>query len=205
MLCREVVFELDAFLTGELDVDANAEVERHLQECAGCRTELALVRKENAVYREYVSRMAVSGARRRFAAESGRPKSAVRWWRWAAAAAVLAVAVLSWRFYEAQQHAGIAGNVPGGRMTEMPGSVLQAVRSYEQAVSLLQASYEMKKPNLDPRLVGELDRNLHVAGAAVLECKLALEKHPDSPQVIEFLLLDYEKQVGILKQIMEAL
>jgi predicted anti-sigma-YlaC factor YlaD len=206
MQCREILTELDAYLTNELDADASAAVERHLEACAGCRAELELLRKENALYHEYASAIDIpDDVSDRFPAQSGRPKSVIHGWRWAAAAAVLVAAFLSWRFYPFRQDAEGAGNHAGGQAAEMPVPVNQALSSYEQAVLLLQASYDGKKPNLDPTLVRELDRDLGVAGAAVAECRLALEKHPDNPQVIEFLLLGYEKQLGILKQIAEAL
>jgi len=206
MQCQETVTELDAYLTGELDGSARARVERHLGECAACRAELEFLRKENALYREYASTMEIpNGAADRIAAASGRPESAAHWWRWAAAAAVLVAVILSWRFFATRQGEEVAGNFGEGQTAEFRLHVHQAVRSYEQAVLLLQSSYEGKKKNLDPALVRELDRNLSVAGAAVAECTLALEKHPNNPQVIECLLLGYEKKVGILKQITEAL
>jgi hypothetical protein len=39
MNCRETQRELAAYLDGELDKRAAAEVERHLRQCPGCRTE----------------------------------------------------------------------------------------------------------------------------------------------------------------------
>jgi len=204
MRCQESMSELDAYLTGELDRDARAKVGRHLKECAVCRTELDLIRKENAIYREYGAAIEIPlDASERVFNSSDKPESAIHWWRWAAAAAVLVVAIVSWRLYATRHIGETAGNVAGGQMAEIP--MHQAVSSYEQAVLLLQASYEGKKPNLDPALVRELDRNLQVAGSAVAECKLALKRHPHDPQIVEILLLDYEKQLGILKQITEAL
>lgn len=206
MRCQAIVRELDAYLTGELDAVESAEVERHLDACDGCRAELELLQKENAIYREYASAIDVPGDETlRILANGGRRESGIHWWRWAVTAAVLVVAVLSWRFYAMRQDAQMAGNAASGQIMEIPVPVHQAVRSYEQALLLLQASYKAKKSSLDPGLVQELDHNLGVAEAAVAECKLALKKHPNNPQVIDFLLLDYDKQVGILKQITEAL
>jgi anti-sigma factor RsiW len=206
MRCQEIVPELDAYLTGELDSVMSAGVERHIEGCAACRAEMDLIRRENAIYREYASAAGIPGAASNRLQSSGRmPKSSIHTWRWAAAAAILAAAVLSWRFYATRDGVDATGNVGNGAMSAIPVPVRQAVSSYEQALFLLQSSYQGKKRNLDPGLVRELDRNLRVAEAAVAECKLALEKHPDNPQVLDFLLLDYEKQLGILKQITEAL
>ena len=206
MRCQEIVPELDAYLTGELDSVMSAGVERHIEGCAACRAEMDLIRRENAIYREYASAAGIPGVASNRLQSSGRmPKSSIHTWRWAAAAAILVAAVLSWRFYAMRDDVDATGNVGNGAMSAIPVPVRQAVSSYEKAVFLLRSSYQGKKKNLDPGLVRELDRNLRVAEAAVAECKLALEKHPDNPQVIDFLLLDYEKQLGILKQITEAL
>jgi len=206
MRCQEILSELDAYLTGELDSETYAVVERHIEECAACRVELDLIRKENVIYREYASAVHIPGYDSNGLRSSGRkPKPSIHRWRWAAAAAVLMAAVLSWHFYAAREDGELPGSIASEEISAIPVSVHQAVSEYEQAVFLLQTSYEGKKKYLDPALVRELDRNLRVTEAAVAECKLAMEKHPDNPQVIDFLLLDYEKQVGILKQITEAL
>jgi predicted anti-sigma-YlaC factor YlaD len=206
MQCQEIVIELDAYLTGELDADAGAGIGRHLEECASCRAALELLRKENAIYQQYVSAIEIPGVvANSLAVPGGKPNSAVHWWRWAAAAAVLMAAVVSWRFYAERQDDGTGGDVAGGQMPEISMPAHQAMTIYEQAVSLLQTLYEAKKPNLDPALVRELERSLEITEKAVAECKLALKKDPNNPQALEFLLLDYEKQVGMLRQITEAL
>lgn len=206
MQCREIVSELDAYLTGELTSDASAEVKRHLKQCTGCRTELEMLQKESTLYHDYASALDIpDGVSCGIPAANGKSKSVLHRWQWAAAAAVLVAVVLLWRFAATRQDTEMRGNIAEGQMTEVPVLVHQTVTSYEKAVSLLQASYEGEKPNLDPALVRELDRNLQVAETAIAECRLALKKNPNNPQVIEFLLLDYDKQLGILKQITEAL
>ncbi len=206
MRCREILHELDAYLTGELDNTTKAQVERHLEECADCRKELELLRKENAVYREYAGAMDVSdNALKALPVLGFRRGSAARWRQWAAAAAVLVAALTFWRFHAVRIDDESARNAESQPTVALPVSINQAMSSYEQAVQVLEASYEGKRKNLDPDLVRILDRNLQIAEAAIAECKLALKKYPDHPQAIQFLLLNYEKQVGILKQITEAL
>ncbi len=206
MRCREILQELDAYLTDELDNPTRARVERHLEECADCRNELELLRKENDIYREYAGAMDVSdNASKALPVPGFRPESAARWWKWAAAAAVLVMAIAFWRFHVIRIDGESAGSAESQPTVALPVSINQAMSSYEQAVQVLEASYEGKRKNLDPDLVRILDRNLQIAEAAIAECKLALKKYPDHPQAIQFLLLNYEKQVGILKQITEAL
>ena len=53
MQCEEIAFELDAYATGELSSSRSADIERHLQQCFRCSNELAKIRKENALYKEY--------------------------------------------------------------------------------------------------------------------------------------------------------
>jgi hypothetical protein len=202
MRCPEIVVELDSYLTGELDPDLRAEVQRHIQECAACRAEVELVRRENTVFREYAA-----AAEARPNSEDGIPgasrcpKRAFNWMRWAAAAAVLVLAVLSWCIFVGRHPSEVRENAE----TETSAPINQAIASYEQALDLLQTSYQAKRANLDPALVLEVDRNLRITETAAAECKSALKQSPNNPQLIEFLMLDYGKQIGILRQITEVL
>ena len=55
MRCEDIVIELDAYSTGELDVGTCAEIERHIRQCPSCRNELSTLREENAIYLDYAS------------------------------------------------------------------------------------------------------------------------------------------------------
>jgi hypothetical protein len=209
MQCEEITIELDAFMTGELDAGRSDEIQRHIQQCPGCRAELEVVRKENALYQEYASVIDISAPELvNIRVESARPmaggkRSVVHWWAWAVAAIVLLVAGLPWLFYARRGTPEITGLGVIDQSAEISPPVHRAVNDYEHAFALLQISYEGKKKTLNSNLVRDLDRNLEVTRRAIAECRKALKENPNNDQAVEFLLLDYEKQVGILRQITE--
>lgn len=225
MRCDEVAIELDAYLTGELDSTMSAEIEQHLNPCSACRGALLMVQKENALYQDYRSTVETpTGAwkeiQERIDLRRGRQLKSVRqanpstvferirsggWWVWAAAASVLLVAGVALHFYGERNRPQLGG--PGGaeKPAELPPPIDQAVNDLKQALAPLQAAYTKKKPDLDPKLVRELDRNLTVTRTAIDECERALKEDPNNRQAVEFLLLGYEKQIDILKQITEEL
>jgi anti-sigma factor RsiW len=210
------MIELDAYLTSELDAEATVAVEHHLKQCSACSAELLTLQKENALYQNYRSTVEVStGAWSEAQARMTRSikedwPSAIRrislgsWWIWAAAASILLVTSLSLQLYERHGEPGPGGSGAKQAVEARP-PVAQAVKDYQQALALLQAAYAEKKPELDPQLVHELDRNLELTRVAINECERALKEEPNNRQAVEFLLLGYEKQMDILRQITEAL
>lgn len=217
MVCERVMMELDAYVTGELDAEMSAEIERHLSECPACRAELLVLQKENALYHECRSTVEVpTGAWEKLQlrinlspmadSEDSKPvirhwPFAIRWWMWAAAASVLLVTGLSVYFYELR-------HTPSPDTENRAESLLpidQTVKDFQQALALLEEAYAKKKANLDPELVRELDRNLALTRGAIDECQRALKEEPNNLQAVEFLLLGYEKQIDMLRHITEEL
>ena len=96
MNCSQVIGRLDRFLDGELEMDENVEVVRHVEVCAACAS---VVEGERLLFTEIRSQAAgppaPSGLRDRIAAELGKTRPASRPWPFAralvpaAAAAVL--------------------------------------------------------------------------------------------------------------------
>ncbi len=218
MRCEDIAVELDAYSTGELDAGRCTLIEQHIQQCPACGAELARIRKENALYRDYASAAADSArAEARLPFPEAKPGSnRVPWMnhripfsipRWipAAAAMVILVSGLSWYYFARQSAPDIAENVIPGQPNEAAVPIAQALKDLEQAIASLQNSYAERKPQLDPKLVKELDRNLEVTRTAIRECRQALKNNPDDNQAAEFLMLDYQKQIDILKHISEGL
>jgi hypothetical protein len=201
MRCEEIEVELDAFLTGELETEKSAEIEKHLQQCSHCRAELAKIREESALYQEYGSSVDIPVCKW----TSRSPHASFPRWILAAAAMVLLTAGLSWYFYAHRSEHDMAGFRNGKSSIKISIPIEQTVNDLDQTVTLLQTSYAEKKQNLDPKLVKELDRNLDVTRTAIAECKQALVRNPGNDQVIGFLMNGYEKQIDILKQITEEL
>jgi anti-sigma factor RsiW len=218
MQCEEIAVEMDAYMTGELDAGKKAAIEQHIQQCPDCRAELETIRKENSLYQEYRSLIDIPSRdwieahveklrpmAQQKVSEIRRPQLTIPWWAWSAVAAVLLVMGLSWHFYARRSAPGVAGQGAQQPMIEASLPMQQAVSDFEQAIAVLKASYAEKKQHLDPKLVKELDSNLEVTQSAIAECKQVLKNNPANERAVEFLILDYEKQIDILKQITEEL
>jgi anti-sigma-K factor RskA len=89
---------LGSYLLGELSVEEERELERHLEECAGCRRELERVRQTHNLLRELAANEPPAELKEQVLAQV-RGETPARsfdgWWFWAsAAAALLLLAVL---------------------------------------------------------------------------------------------------------------
>jgi hypothetical protein len=104
MSCREFRELLDSYVTGELLVETNHEMIRHLEECPGCRAELDDRRRLRAKLKSAFTDSAELQMRPEFAAtlatrlrDAARPPASARWrlssW-WALAAGVALVAAI---------------------------------------------------------------------------------------------------------------
>jgi anti-sigma-K factor RskA len=88
---------LGAYLLGELSVEEERELERHLEECAECRRELERVLQTHNLLRELASNEPPAELKEQVLAQVGGEtpaRSIGGWWFWASAAALLVVAVL---------------------------------------------------------------------------------------------------------------
>ena len=215
MRCEDVVVELDAYSTGELDVGKCAEIERHIRQCPSCRNELSTLREENTFYQNYVSTIADPDPEKENVhfAETIHPQSvpsecrrrlfSISGWRWAAATMIIVAIGLFWYLQVDRSASDSRKSIIAENLTTVPMD--QALKDLEQAIVLLQASYLEKKSELDPELVKELDRNLEITHVAISECKAALEKDSGDRLAMEFFVLDYQKQLDILKYSLEGL
>jgi anti-sigma-K factor RskA len=89
---------LGSYLLGELSVEEERELERHLEECAECRRELERVRQTHNFLRQLAANEPPAELKNRVLAQvrgETPARSTGGWWFWAsAAAALLLVAVL---------------------------------------------------------------------------------------------------------------
>jgi len=206
MRCEDITVELDAYSTGELDAETCAEIEQHIRQCPFCLDELAKTREENILYRNCVSAMAGYALEK----ESARyvPPKHIRFfsisgWRWAAAAmAIMAIGLFC--YLQVNRSAPVIGkSILAEQLEAVP--INQALKDLEQAIILLQSSYQEKKLLFDPDLVKELDQNLEITKSAIHECKEALKIDSVNHTVIELLAFSYQKQIDILKYFSEGL
>jgi hypothetical protein len=218
MRCEDVLVELDAYSTGELDPDKNGDIERHLRQCIYCGTELKTLAKEKILYQEYASHQGLPppswieaqisklhpGASHTTSPKL-KPQASIHRRLWPIAAALLMLLSVSWYFLANRSTQEIADHAAPEAPIGVPPSVQNAMVDCEQAIAMLQGSYANKKEALDPALVEELDANLTVTQRAITECKQALKDNPNDNRAITFLMLDYQKHLGILRHITEEL
>jgi len=210
MRCEDIPVELDAYSTGELDAETCAEIEQHIRQCPSCLDELKKIREENILYRNCVSAIPGYALEEKFVryVPPEEPKSLRRFfsasgWRWAAAAMVI-MAIGLFFYLQVNRNASVIDkNILAEQLEAVP--INQALKDLEQAIVLLQASYQEKKPLLDPDLVKELDQNLEITKSAIHECKEALKIDSVNHSVIELLAFSYQKQIDILKYFSEGL
>jgi hypothetical protein len=218
MQCEDVLVELDAYSTGELDPGISAEIEQHIRQCIHCGAELKTLAREKAVYREYADHEGLPspswvedqisehqpGAIKTTSSKL-QSKASIHRRLWPVAAALLIALSVSWYFL-ANRSARQMGDLgtPEAPVGISP-SVQHAISDFEQAIAMLQVSYATKKEALDPALVEELDSNLMVTERAITECKQALKENPHDDGAITILMFDYQKHLGILRHITEEL
>lgn len=88
---------LGSYVLGELTVEEERKLERHLEECSGCRNEMDRVRQTHDHLRELAASEPPTELKARVLAQviSETPAhSSGGWWFWGSAAALLVVAVL---------------------------------------------------------------------------------------------------------------
>jgi anti-sigma-K factor RskA len=105
---------LGPYLLGELSVEEERELERHLEECSGCRDELARVRQTHTLLRELAVSEPPEELKARVLARARGEipvRSRGRWRLWIPAAALLAIAVLG---------AGLLWVISGGSSEGIP-------------------------------------------------------------------------------------
>ena len=88
---------LGPYLLGELSIEEQRELERHLEECSGCRGELARARQTHDLLRRLAAGGPPPELKDRVLAQAGgetRARSRGGWRPWVPAAALLVVAVL---------------------------------------------------------------------------------------------------------------
>ncbi len=139
--CLEVQDNLSAWLDGELGPEVMIQVERHLEGCAGCRRELALLTALDQALGSLTAPVP-AGLPEKVRARINRPSR--RWWQHLALAASLVVGIylggtLARDFYAQPQS-------PNGFSTEVAS--LEAFHDFPQgSMGMILASYQEDEGN----------------------------------------------------------
>ncbi|HET7228915.1 MAG TPA: zf-HC2 domain-containing protein [Longimicrobium sp.] len=95
-----------------------------------------------------------------------------------------------------------AGGQPAAAPTAF-AAFRPAERSYQSAIADLQQVLESKRAQMAPETAETLERNLRIIDAAIAESRAALEKDPNSRELIDMLSDTYDAKVKVLRQAVE--
>src|SRR5947207_1150311 len=213
---------LNEFADGTLAAVERAEVERHLEECAECRTSVDELRElaravgrlelreppvrvwprlERAIRLEGAAQPG-GGGFRVAAARLTRSRYA-----WAGlAAAVLLAASITLR-------TGRPATTPGAIPVEnasaaaaaadaqsVEAELRQASEHYEKAIKGLEQIAKAEQGALDPRTAATLQKNLAVVDQAITESRAALHNQPNSEPAQQSLIDNFKTKIALLQE-----
>jgi len=78
-----------------------------------------------------------------------------------------------------------------------------AERDYQSAIADLQRVLDAKRGQMAPETAETLERNLRIIDSAIAESRAALEKDPNSRELIDMLSATYDAKVKVLRQAVE--
>ena len=220
---------LNELVDGELDTTAQAEIERHLAECAACRATVDDLREIRRVAASLDPRQPPARAWSRIeraialeqehAAERPAGESASGtmmrggWSRgtisWLAAAAVLVLATIVGLRYGIGRQAprDTAGTettvASGANGTDASAAIeaeLRAAEShYDNAIKGLEQIATSEQSALDPKTAATLQKNLAVIDQAISESRAAVRAQPTSEPARESLLDSFKTKLALLQ------
>jgi anti-sigma factor RsiW len=215
MTCQELDERLDAWVDGELDPRAAAEVEAHLASCALCQ---ARERRLRQLLAHAASLPRSITPPRDLWPDIARRIGRERTWSWAAggfqpwalavAATVLVglVAVLwSGRAPSAARTVEIPAATPEARRAALPAvsdPVLAAAeRDYEAAANALLEALQKRQAEIQPETLVAVRANLEVIDRALAEVREALARNPQNPELNRMLVATHRKKVDVLRRV----
>lgn len=219
--CARHIHELDDLLDGRLDDRQRSELDTHLGECAGCRTELEAAVSLRAAARELPRAIAPSrdlwqGVAARIEAQTDRTvvdltarrASRDRVIRWAPlAAAAMLLVVLSSGLTTMLLRNGPVGSATTPRVARGTGPTVTpatlaafhpAEQEYQETVASLEEELEARRESLAPETVEVIERNLAIIDAAIAEARAALAADPTSADLPLHLSDIYSRKVDLL-------
>jgi len=212
---------LNDYVDNALGADERADVERHLETCAGCRATVNALREIHQIARSLDPRDAPVRSwlrlQRAIALEhgakpAGRAAGTTRrgrrsLWIGLGAAAALVIATATGLRYVAFNTSTARGAVPGSGMSANSDASAQAVEAelkqaeqhYEKAIQGLETIASSEKGALDPQTAATMQRNLAVIDQAITESRAALRAQPASAPAQQSLLESFKAKLALLE------
>lgn len=79
--------------------------------------------------------------------------------------------------------------------------IQRAEQDYIDAIKVLSAAVNKRKPALDPQLVATFDKNLAIVDRTIAQTRKAYEAHPGDPEIAQYMLLAYANKVDLLREL----
>jgi anti-sigma factor RsiW len=217
---------LSAYLDGELDAAARAEVERHLAACAACRDVVDDLRQLRAEARAWAGLDAVpdrdlwAGIAARLGAPAGAGGARILPWyrrRWSvgiielAAAASLVAALTAGLLWRPAPPAGDTAAAPAPapvlarvEPVDVPEGAIATVSfadaQFDAAVADLERVLASQRDSLNPRTVLVLERNLQIIDDAIREAREALAADPANALLNAHLAGARQRKLDLLRR-----
>jgi hypothetical protein len=210
---------LNDYIDRSLGESERADIERHLDSCATCRSLVADLREITRATKMLGPIEPPAAVWRRLEQAIGQEqadlaratrRSRVRRSRWLAAAAVLVLATfVGLRLGVPGRRQGVTSNATTGTAagTSAAGDAAQTVASelrqaeehYDKAINGLEQIANAGQGTLDPQTASTLQKNLSVIDQAISESRAAVHAQPNSEPAQASLLDNFRTKVGLLQ------
>jgi len=202
--------ELNEFVDGTLEPEAEHMVRQHLETCGQCRALVRDLRELVQTARTLDDRQppaeawprieaAISSGELETRAEKTRVGSR-QVWAWtllgAAAAVLLAVWTARTDYFTGSKTAAIP---EGPTAQSIEAELAQASEHYQKAIAGLEQIAASGEGSLDPDTAAAVQRNLAVVDQAISESRAALKAQPDSEPAQQSLLENFKAKVSLLQ------
>ena len=211
--CDRCISMLDDHLDGSLSGDHSGAVQEHLTDCPGCRSEyqraedLAAavgdlprsVEPDHDLWPEIASEI---GNRRVVRGSFDRPAIAGhrRWWRVAAAAAVLIAAVTVAYMAGVERGRPRVAHAPPTGEHYTVAAYGDLATDLEEARDLLRGSLESRRHELSPETWAVVMDNVLVIDEAIVRIETALRENPEDSRLNRQLAVAYRRQIDLLQR-----
>ena len=208
--CREIEPQLSQLVDGRLPEQAQADVRRHVRDCAACRGLLTDLERLRASARslgpmappsrawmridEQIRREAVAPD-----APMTRPSGRPALWQWVGLAAALLLVTTV--VYLVQGRSGAPdGNLASGSAVEgVTDELGRATVPYEDAIRELEAMTTVSDEAMAPGVVSVVKTNLGAIDTAIADSRAALAANPESESARDSLFEALRRKIALLQ------
>jgi anti-sigma factor RsiW len=216
---------LNELVDGALGPAERADVERHLETCAECRTIVDGLRAvgravgslelreppartwsrvERAIRLDVEAQGEQTGGLEPHRTPGTFKGSRFIWLGLAAAAVIVIAASLTLRLAQIGSQSGPAQQVaprtaPGSDAQSVEAELRQASEHYEKAIKGLEQIANAEQGALDPRTAATLQKNLAVIDQAIVESREALHTQPNSEPAQQSLIDNFKTKIALLQ------